>query len=45
LAHLRRAGLMSAMLYVDAENLSALRLYTALGFSEWGRDVMYRLPN
>ena len=45
LAHLRRKGLMSAMLYVDADNLSALRLYTDLGFSEWGRDVMYRLPN
>ena len=45
LAHLRRDGLMSAMLYVDAENLSALRLYMGLGFSEWGRDVMYRLPN
>ena len=45
LKHLRREGLMSAMLYVDAENLSALRLYEDLGFSEWGRDVMYRLPN
>jgi mycothiol synthase len=45
LAHLRREGLMSAMLYVDAENLAALRLYTELGFSEWGRDVMYRLPD
>jgi mycothiol synthase len=45
LAHLRRKGLMSAMLYVDAENLSAIELYSELGFSEWGRDVMYRLPN
>lgn len=44
LAHLRRKGLMSAMLYVDAENLHAIRLYSELGFSEWGRDVMYRLP-
>jgi mycothiol synthase len=45
LAHLRRKGLMSAMLYVDADNESALRLYKDLGFSEWGRDVMYRLSN
>ena len=45
LAHLRREGLESAMLYVDAENVSAMRLYTELGFLKWGRDVMYRLPN
>jgi mycothiol synthase len=45
LAHLRRKGLMSAMLYVDAENLHAIKLYSELGFSEWGRDVMYRLGN
>ncbi len=44
LAHLRRKGLMSAMLYVDAENVQAIKLYSELGFSEWGRDVMYRLP-
>ena len=42
LAHLRREGLMSAMLYVDAENTTAIKLYKNLGFSEWGRDVMYR---
>lgn len=42
LAHLRRKGLMSAMLYVDAENLTAIKLYTDLGFTEWSRDVMYR---
>lgn len=44
LAHLRRKGLMSAMLYVDAENVEAIKLYSELGFTEWGRDVMYRLP-
>ncbi len=43
LAHLRRKGLMSAMLYVDAENTAAIRLYSNLGFSEWGHDVMYRM--
>jgi mycothiol synthase len=42
LAHLRRQGLMSAMLYVDAENAEAIQLYKGLGFTEWGRDVMYR---
>ena len=42
LSHLRRKGLMSAMLYVDAENLAAIALYESLGFKEWGRDVMYR---
>ena len=43
LAHLRRKGLMSAMLYVDADNAEAIKLYSNLGFSEWGRDVMYRM--
>lgn len=42
LAYLRRKGLMSAMLYVDAQNQAAVKLYSELGFSEWGRDVMYR---
>ncbi|MEK6648212.1 MAG: mycothiol synthase [Actinomycetota bacterium] len=42
LAHLRRQGLMSAMLYVDAENTAAIKLYKDLGFTQWGRDVMYR---
>jgi len=45
LSYLRRQGLMSAMLYVDAENESAIKLYKDLGFTEWGRDVMYRLAN
>ncbi|MFA5918423.1 MAG: mycothiol synthase [Candidatus Nanopelagicaceae bacterium] len=41
LAHLRHQGLMSAMLYVDAENGAAIKIYKDLGFSEWGRDVVY----
>lgn len=45
LAHLRRQGLMSAMLYVDAENAAAIKIYKDLGFSEWGRDVMYLESN
>lgn len=35
-------GIFSAMLYVDASNKSALSLYRSLGFTEWGRDVLYR---
>jgi len=42
LKQLRYAGIFSAMLYVDAENASAIALYTSLGFTEWGRDVLYR---
>ena len=42
LKHLRYAGIFSAMLYVDADNEAAIRLYTSLGFTEWGRDVLYR---
>ena len=42
LRYLRFRGLNSAMLYVDAENSAAIHLYKNLGFSEWGRDVMYR---
>jgi mycothiol synthase len=43
LAHLKRSGLTSAMLYVDAENERAIKLYQSLGFSESGQDVMYRV--
>jgi mycothiol synthase len=35
-------GIFSAMLYVDAANEGALTLYSSLGFTEWGRDVLYR---
>ena len=43
LDHLKRSGLTSAMLYVDAENERAIKLYQSLGFSESGQDVMYRV--
>ena len=41
LRHLRSQGLRQAMLYVDAENLAAIRLYESLGFARWDTDVMY----
>jgi mycothiol synthase len=42
LAHLQRRGLDQVMLYVDEENTPAVRMYSALGFSRWSTDVMYR---
>ena len=44
LKHLRYEGIFSAMLYVDADNASAIKLYTSLGFKERGRDVLYISP-
>ena len=42
LKHLRYEGIFSAMLYVDSDNAGAISLYSSLGFTEWGRDVLYR---
>ncbi len=42
LAHLRSRGLAQAMLYVDAENTTAIRLYEGLGFARWDTDILYR---
>jgi mycothiol synthase len=44
LAHLRRLGLADVMLYVDEDNTAAVRMYTALGFTRWSTDAMYRHP-
>lgn len=44
LAYLRRLGLAEVLLYVDESNTAAVRMYTALGFSRWSTDVMYRYP-
>ena len=41
LQHLRHLGLPDAMLYVDADNTAAIRLYQALGFTRWETDVMF----
>ena len=42
LHHLREAGLAEAMLYVDEDNIPAIRLYEALGFTRTRTDAMYR---
>ncbi|MET1034798.1 MAG: mycothiol synthase [Arthrobacter sp.] len=41
IAHLRSLGLEAVMLYVDADNTAAVRLYRELGFTRWDVDVMY----
>jgi len=42
LRHLRALGLPEVMLYVEADNTAAIRLYTSLGFTHWDTDVMFR---
>lgn len=41
LEHLRGLGLVDVLLYVDADNEAALRLYEGLGFQRWSADVMF----
>jgi mycothiol synthase len=41
LRHLRHLGLPDAMLYVEADNAPAIRLYQGLGFTRWETDVMF----
>lgn len=41
LDHLRGLGLGTAMLYVDADNAAARRLYEGIGFMHWDSDVMF----
>lgn len=42
LHYLRDRGLPEAMLYVDEDNVPAIRLYQALGFTRWRTDAVYR---
>ncbi|MGW0535920.1 mycothiol synthase [Streptomyces sp. NPDC003032] len=42
LRHLARAGLPTAMLYVDADNKAAVSVYERLGFVTYETDLMYR---
>jgi mycothiol synthase len=44
LRHLRDLGVPEAMLYVDEDNASAIRMYKGLGFSRASADAMYRRP-
>jgi len=41
LLHLRGLGLNEAMLYVDAVNTNAIRVYESLGFVRWDTDVLF----
>jgi mycothiol synthase len=42
LRHLRDLGVAQAMLYVDEDNLPAIRMYERLGFTRATVDAMYR---
>ena len=42
LQHLRDLGVGQAMLYVDEDNVPAIRMYEALGFTRAKVDAMYR---
>jgi mycothiol synthase len=42
LRHLRDRGVAQAMLYVDEDNVPAIRMYEALGFTRATVDAMYR---
>ncbi len=42
LRHLQERGQTRVMLYVEADNAPAVRLYGGLGFTRWRADVSYR---
>ena len=42
LNYLKYQGSSSAMLYVDSNNSKALKLYNRLGFTESGKDILYK---
>ena len=41
LAYLRDRGMTRVMLYVEADNTAAVRVYEKLGFTRWSTDVSY----
>jgi mycothiol synthase len=41
LHHLRARGMSTVMLYTEVDNISAVRTYERLGFSQWDMDVVY----
>jgi mycothiol synthase len=45
LNYLKYQGLTDAILYVDFDNTRALKLYNSLGFTESGKDILYRLKS
>ena len=42
LEYLREQGVPSAMLYVEANNARAIRLYESVGFAHWDTDIMFK---
>ena len=44
LRYLRARGLDQVLLYVDEDNVTAIRMYANLGFTRWRADAMYRRP-
>lgn len=44
LRHLAGLGLRTVVLYVDADNTAAVRLYSSLGFTTRAADTLYRRP-
>jgi mycothiol synthase len=42
LRHLRERGQTRVLLYVEADNAAAVKLYGSLGFTRWQADVLYR---
>ena len=44
LNYLKYQGLNQVILYVDEENKAAINLYQSLGFNEFGKDLLFKLP-